>query len=120
MLKTLTTLEADCMAKNITIHLCEVPDDTFDLENAMRKAVKDYASTKEGKEAYDKIRKINEDHISFSDAIYLLPEEFCTKHGFKVIQRFYEYDILDNSVDPTEITDDDDEYYEPDNDDNED
>lgn len=78
----------------------EVPDSSFDLINAVKAAVADFCKTKQGVRAFTE----NGNNFNWGDVVACLPDEFCMRHGFKLLDGH----CCDESVDWNEqlITED--------------
>ena len=60
----------------------EVPYKEFDLMGAVKKAALDYCLTDDGKQTFER----NCDYFNWADFAVNVPNSFCQKHGFQMIE----------------------------------
>lgn len=91
MLRNIVAIERDGWDVNVLTLAFDVPDESFDLRDAVRKATTDYCKTEEGRKTYS----YNCDYFNWADFAMSVPNEFCKKYGFSKI----DYDTSDLIVD---------------------
>ena len=85
MLRNVVAIERDGWDVRVLTITFEVPNEEFNLEYWVRKAVTDYVNTKEGKVVYD----YNCSHFNWADLAMSLPSNFCEKYGFRMVDNVY-------------------------------
>ena len=81
IMKTITAVERDGFDLRLLTAVFEVPDKEFDLLKGIKDAVQDYIKTPEGK----KTLEYNSGYFNLADVVQNLPNEFCTAHGFSMV-----------------------------------
>ena len=107
MLKTVVAIERDGMDLRVLTLQFDVPSADFDLISAIQNAATDYCKTEEGRETYQH----NHSYFNLADFAMNVPDEFCEKHGFKMLDDVcgdIEVDWDEQLVDESEIYDDED------------
>ena len=82
MLRTVVAISRDGLDLQVQTMLFQVPDEKFNLEYWVRKAATDYCLTKEGREVYED----NCECFNWSDFAMHVPNEFCEKYGFALVE----------------------------------
>ena len=90
MRRIITAIERDGMDIRILTLVFEVPDNDFNLEQAVRKACTAYCKTEEGKAVYEG----NCQSFNWADFEAEVPNEICQQFGFQKI---------DSDVDTIEV-----------------
>lgn len=104
MLRTVVAIERDGLDIRVLTLQFEVPNEDFDLKDAVCKAATDYCKTSDGKRTYD----YNCSYFNWADFDMCVPQEFCEKYGFKKIDSVVgdiEVDWDEQLVDDSQIED---------------
>lgn len=80
MLQVITAIERDGSDRTVT-QAFDVPDEEFDLVEAVEKAAEDYVTTAEGLKFF----AYNCGRFNWCDFVAYVPNEICEKYGFKKI-----------------------------------
>lgn len=81
MLRTVVAIERDGLDFRVLTLQFEVPNEDFDLKDAVCKAATDYCKTPDGKKTYD----YNCSYFNWADFATNVPQEFCERYGFKKV-----------------------------------
>lgn len=92
MLRNVVAIERDGLDFRALTILFEVPDEKFNLEEAVKKAATDYCLTKEGRKTYD----YNCSWFNWADFDLNVPNSFCEKYGFRKVTDGTLSDIIVN------------------------
>lgn len=106
MLRTVVATERDGLDIRVLTLQFNVPNEDFDLRNAVCKAATDYCKTPDGKRIYE----YNSLDFNWADFAVNVPQEFCERYGFQIIDSTapdIEVDWNEQLVDDSEIEDDD-------------
>ena len=111
MFKSLIVVQRD--TRDVFSILFEVPDDNFDLLAAAKAAAMDFCKTPEGRDVFDG------DSFGWYDFMTNVPNEFCEKHGFKMVKTVGSDEIVDwdeSLVYEDDLEDENDDWDEEDGD----
>jgi hypothetical protein len=112
MLRNVIAIRRDGFDVQQIAILFEVPDQDFDLKAAVVSAATDYVKTPEGRKIYEG----NCSEMNWSDFAWIVPNEFCEKHGFRKVDSGVLPDIIVNwdmnLVDDSQLSDDNNESEE--------
>lgn len=89
MQKVIVATEQDGLDVITLVMLFEVPNEEFDLEDAVRKASVDYCKTKDGADVFEE----NCNCFNWGDFYTYVPNSFCEKYGFSIIKSFETIDV---------------------------
>lgn len=78
MMRTIITYDRDGVKFRLNSFQFEVPDEQFDLIQAIKDAAKEYCATAEGQ----KTLSYNCGEFNYGDFDMHVPNEYCEKHGF--------------------------------------
>ena len=81
MLRTITAIERDGWDLRTLTIVFEVPDEAFDLVEAVKKASTEYCLTENGRATYE----YNCHSFNWADFVMSVPNSICEKYGFKVV-----------------------------------
>jgi hypothetical protein len=81
MLRNVVAIERDGLDFRTLTIVFEVPDDAFDLVEAVKKASTEYCQTEEGIATY----RYNCHSFNWADFAMSVPNEICEKYGFKKV-----------------------------------
>lgn len=101
-IRNVTAVERDGLnVRTITVSF-HVPDESFDLMEAIRKAVAEFAETENGKDALE----YTCGYFNLADVAAFLPEYFCRRHGFTVADALNQDEEIDWDFDFTDYVKD--------------
>ena len=81
MLRTITAIERDGWDLRTLTIVFEVPNEAFDLVEAVKKASTEYCQTEKGRDTYE----YNCHSFNWADFTMSVPNEICEKYGFKIV-----------------------------------
>lgn len=109
MLRNVVAIERDGWDLRTLTIVFEVPNEAFDLVEAVKKASTEYCQTEEGRATYN----YNCHSFNWADFAMSVPNEICEKYGFKKVVDEILSDIEVNwdeeLVDESQISDEDEE-----------
>lgn len=109
MLRNVVAVERDGWDIRTLTIVFEVPDEAFDLVEAVKKAATEYCLTEDGRATY----RYNCHSFNWADFAMSVPNEICEKHGFKKVVDGILSDLKVNwdeeLVDDSQIEEDEDE-----------
>lgn len=82
MKRTVTAIEREGFDIRTISLLFDVPDEKFDIEGAVRKAVNDFCRTEKGRAAL----AYTEGSFDWADFDVFVSNKFCKKYGFQKIE----------------------------------
>ena len=85
MLRNIVAIERDGWDVCVLTIIFEVPDEKFNLEYWVRKAATDYVNTEDGRKTYE----YNCSYFNWADFAMSVPNSFCEKYGFKMVDSAY-------------------------------
>lgn len=101
-IRNITAVERDGLdIRTITVSF-RVPDAGFDLMEAIKKAVAEFAETENGKDALE----YTCGYFNLADVAAFLPEYFCRRHGFTVADALNQDEEIDWDFDFTDYVKD--------------
>lgn len=109
MLRTVVAIERDGLDVRVLSLQFDVPNAEFDLKDAIRKASTDYCKTPDGKIIYE----YNCSYFNWADFAMNVPQEFCERYGFKIIDTVVsdiEVDWDEQLVDDSQIEEEGETY----------